>query len=115
MGTLITETSTSHHNIHIPVLPAGDGYIELEIDSLNLIPARYLFSLGLSGGATHQIHDFVENALHLDVEAASISGSSRSFGSHDGIVFFPQRWRFEGMRVEAVLPDDGAARSAVGE
>ena len=41
MGTLITETSTSHHDIHIPCLPAGPGYIELEIESLNLMPARY--------------------------------------------------------------------------
>ena len=27
LGTLITETSTWHHGIEIPVLPAGDGYV----------------------------------------------------------------------------------------
>ena len=104
MGTLITETSTSHHDIHIPYLPAGAGYIELEIESLNLMPARYFLSLGLSGGPTNHLYDFVDNAIHLDVETASIYGSSRAWDSRAGIVFFPQRWRFEGMGIETLLP-----------
>jgi len=97
MGTLITETSTSHHELYVPELPAGDGYVELEIESLNLIPGRYLLSLGLSGGASNHLYDLVDNAVHLDVEAASIYGSSRSFDSRVGIVFFPQRWRLDGV------------------
>lgn len=113
MGTLITETSTSHHDIFIPMLPAGDGYVDLEIESLNLLPARYFFSLGLSGGPTHHLYDFIENAVHLDVETASIYGSSRSWDSRAGIVFFPQRWRFDGIGVEAVSTAEGttAARA----
>ena len=107
MGTLITETSTSHHDIHIPYLPAGAGYVELEIESLNLMPARYFFSLGLSGGPTHHLYDFIDNAVHLDVETASIYGSSRSWDSRAGIVFFPQRWHFDGMGAEATLLGEG--------
>ncbi len=103
MGTLVTETSTSHHDISIGQLPAGDGYVALEIDALNLIPARYFLSLGLSGGAHHHLYDFVDNATHLDVEPAPIYGSSRTFDSRVGVVFFPQRWKLEGTRAEAVV------------
>ncbi|MGH8133348.1 MAG: ABC transporter ATP-binding protein, partial [Steroidobacteraceae bacterium] len=104
LGTLITETSTSHHDIYIRELPPGDGYIDLEIEALNLLPARYYLSLGLSGEPQHHLYDLVENAVHLDVEPASIYGSSRVFDSRSGIVFFPQRWHFEGTRAEVTLP-----------
>ena len=104
LGTLITETSTSHHSILIQELPAGDGYIDLEIEALNLLPARYYLSLGLTGGPQHHLHDFVENAVHLDVDATSIYGSNRVWDSRSGIVFFPQRWRFEGTGAEVVQP-----------
>lgn len=104
LGTLITDTSTSHHNIHIHELPPGDGYIDLEIDSLNLLPARYYLSLGLTGGGQHHLYDFLENAVYIDVEATSIYGSNRVFDSRSGIVFFPQKWRLDGMRAEVTLP-----------
>ncbi|MGH8209980.1 MAG: ABC transporter ATP-binding protein, partial [Steroidobacteraceae bacterium] len=104
LGTLVTETSTWHHDIDILLLPAGEGYVDLEIESLNLLPARYYFSLGLSGSVTHHLYDFVENAVHLDVEEAAIYGSSRSFDSRHGLVFFPQRWRFDGIKAAIALP-----------
>ncbi len=41
MGTLITETGHWLHGIHIPKVGPGDGHIDVEIESLNLIPGQY--------------------------------------------------------------------------
>ena len=45
MGVLVTDTSTSHHGIYISSLIPGDGYVDLEIDCLNLLAAKYTLSL----------------------------------------------------------------------
>src|SRR5690242_11797048 len=95
LGTLIMDTSTWHHALDLPDLRSGPGYIELEIDALNLLPGRYTFSLGLTGHGGH-LYDFVDNCARLDVEASNIYGSGRAFDSRQGIVYFPQRWRLNG-------------------
>jgi lipopolysaccharide transport system ATP-binding protein len=97
LGALLTETGTWHHGIDLPSLPAGEGYLELEIDALNLIPGRYYVSLLVDQWSTHRLYDSVENAVHLDVEEAPIYGSGRRLDSRYGLVFFPQRWRINGI------------------
>lgn len=103
-GALVTETSTSHHGITIPKLPVGEGYVDLEIKFLNILPARYYFSLGLSGGLHNHIYDWVENAVHIDIEPSNVYNSSMLIDSRCGLVFFPQKWNLEGMRAEYILP-----------
>lgn len=91
-GTLVTDTSTWHHAIDIPVVPPGDGYIDLHIDFLNLLPARYFFSLWITGSAS-PVHDNIEHCAQLEVELANVYSSGRMLDSRSGIVFFPQRWK----------------------
>jgi lipopolysaccharide transport system ATP-binding protein len=98
LGTMVTDTSTWLHGLDIPMLPAGDGYIDLEIDSLNLLPARYYLSLFIGSSVSQHVYEALENAVHLDIEEAAIYGSSRRFSSKFGVVFFPQRWRLDGIR-----------------
>jgi lipopolysaccharide transport system ATP-binding protein len=95
LGTLVTETSTWHHGIEIPHVAAGDGHIDLDIGALNLLPARYFFSLGLTGSGGHA-YDLLDYCARLDIETANIYNSGRSFDSRWGIVFFPQSWRLNG-------------------
>src|SRR6266403_4936432 len=90
-GTLVTDTSTWHHAIDIPLVPPGDGYIDLHIDFLNLLPARYYFSLWITGPAS-PVHDNIEHCAELDVELANVYSSGRMLDSRSGIVFFPQHW-----------------------
>jgi len=90
-GTLITDTSTWHHAIDIPLVPPGDGYVDLHIDFLNLLPARYYFSLWITGPAS-PVHDNIEHCAELDVELANVYSSGRMLDSRSGIVFFPQHW-----------------------
>ena len=98
MGTLVTETSISHHGIHIPELEAGMGYLDLEIGCLNLMPAKYALSLWVTDMTGGLIYDNVEHGVTLEVEAGNIYQSGKELDSRSGIVFFPQKWNLSGIR-----------------
>ena len=98
LGTLITDTSTWHHALDIPLVSPGDGYIDLEIDSLNLLPARYYFSLWLTGAGS-PLYDNVENCALLDLEQSNIYSSGKIIDTRFGIVYFPQKWKLDGLRL----------------
>jgi lipopolysaccharide transport system ATP-binding protein len=99
MGTLITATSTWHHAIDIPSVPAGDGHVDLEIDMLNLMPGRYSMSLWLTG-TDIPVYDNIEHCTQLDIELSNIYSSGKALDNRHGIVYFPQRWHLEGIRSE---------------
>jgi lipopolysaccharide transport system ATP-binding protein len=100
MGTLVTATSTWHHAIDIPSVPAGDGHIDLDIDFLNLLPGRYYMSLWLTGTST-PLYDNIENCAQLEIELSNIYSSGKALDTRYGVVYFPQRWRLEGLRPES--------------
>ncbi len=108
MGTLITETSTWHHAIEIPLLPPGPGVVDLRIESLNLMPARYYLSIWLSG-ESGKIYDGLEHAVALEVESANIYQAGRTWDSRYGIAFFPQRWILNGVPVSGASEYDPSA------
>ena len=95
MGTLITETSSSLHGVTIHALAEGEGYVDLRLDALNLIPSRYMMSLSISGGAEGKVMDGDVHAF-LDVEPSGASGTVRALNSRHGIVYFGQRWDVSG-------------------
>jgi lipopolysaccharide transport system ATP-binding protein len=111
LGTLVTEVGTWYHGLDIALIPPGDGYVELEIDALNLVPGRYYLSLK-TDSATH-LYDSLEHAVYLDVEEAPIYGSSRRIDGRTGVVFFPQRWRLDGIG-RAMAVEQGATDAAGG-
>ena len=76
--------------IHIPKVEPGDGYVELEIDSLNLVPGRYSLSLWIAGEGTVCDGDV---RASLEVEIADVYGSGKMLDSRHGLVYFPQRWK----------------------
>jgi lipopolysaccharide transport system ATP-binding protein len=107
MGTLVTETSTWHHSIAIPLLEPGEGYLDLEIVCLNLMPAKYSLSLWLTDMTGAFVYDNIEHGVTLEVEKANIYQSGRDLDSRCGLVFFPQRWDLSGTRARgAQLPND---------
>jgi lipopolysaccharide transport system ATP-binding protein len=109
LGTLVTDSSTWLHGIDIPVVPAGEGYVELEIDSLNLLPGRYLLTLFVDSVMTKKVFEVLENAIHLDIEEAPVYNSSRRIDNRYGLVYFPQRWNLEGIARPARLAVSPAA------
>ena len=109
LGTVVTHTTTWLHGLDIPLVPTGEGHVDLEIDSLNLLPGRYLVSLLLNSCLSQHTYDLLENPVHLDVEEAPIYGSTRHIDSRYGLVFFPQRWRLEGIGSRTVIDLSSAA------
>jgi lipopolysaccharide transport system ATP-binding protein len=99
LGTLITETSTWHHGIHIPMLETGEGYLDLEIDCLNLMPAKYMISLWATDDSGLVVYDNVEHGITLEVGTANIYKSGKELDNRSGIVFFPQKWHLSGALV----------------
>lgn len=103
LGTSVTITTTWLHGLDIPLVPAGEGYVDLEIGSLNLIPGRYRLSIWVNSCLRTYMYDGLETVAHLDIEEAPIYGSSRAIDSRYGVVFFPQSWRFDGIGSGAAM------------
>lgn len=91
MGTLITDTSPWLHGMHIPEVAPGEGYIDLQIGSLNLVPGLYSFSLWIVAVGGTPVFDGDVRAS-LEVEVADVYGSGRVLDNRYGLVYFPQRW-----------------------
>ena len=104
LGTLITEASTALQNVAIAAIGAGEGFIDLELDRLNLIPARYTLSFKVAGGIEERVWD-EEVRLYLDVEPSADSGTVRPMNSRHGLVYFPQRWIVGGSSEEGIRED----------
>ena len=101
LGTLVTDTSTWHHGIDIPQIVPGDGFIDLEIDFLNLLAGRFFFSLWITG-LSHNVYYGVEHCASIEIELANVYRSGKNIDSRSGIVFFPQRWVLPGAHTEQV-------------
>jgi hypothetical protein len=91
MGTLVTEAGNVIHGVDVPLVEPGEGYIEVEIETLNLLPAQYYLSLWITELGGYPVHDGDARAV-LEVEPANIYASGRVPTSRQGIAFFPQKW-----------------------
>jgi lipopolysaccharide transport system ATP-binding protein len=93
---LITETGTSHHGIYIDALEPGDGYLDLEIGCLNLVPGNYTISLLATDMDGALVYDIVEHATKLKLHAANVYQSGKDIDIRYGVIFFPQKWNLSG-------------------
>jgi hypothetical protein len=104
LGVLITSTSTWSNGIEIPLIGPGDGYVDVDIASLNLVAGRYNLSVWISDGSHgSHVYDSVEGCARLEVEASDASG--RNIDSRYGIVYFPQRWDLRGVSQSERSPE----------
>ena len=95
-GALVTSVDSSFVGNEISMLPEGDGYVEAEINSLYLMPARYYLSLWIdnNGGI---IFDCLEHSIKLDVEVSDFYGSGLGMTKQHGIIFMPYKWNLDGL------------------
>ena len=98
LGTLVTDVSTGCTGTHISDLPPGQGYIDVEIDFLNLRPATYSMSLWLHNDS-NIIYDVLEHSISLDVQVSDFYGSGKGLNSAYGIIFLPFKWHLDGMHI----------------
>ena len=90
-GTLVAASNNWATGDDIPVVEAGDGYADFQIDCLYLLPGRYFLSLWL--GKWSNLHDVLKNCIHFDVEPSDYYGSGRGIDGSFGLMFFPSRWK----------------------
>ncbi len=91
LGTLITDMSTWHSALEIPVVEPGPGYLELDIPSLNLMPGRY--PIGLWASNTRQVDfDLLPHCAFLDVDETDVFETGRGVDHNTGLIYFPARW-----------------------
>jgi lipopolysaccharide transport system ATP-binding protein len=97
-GAMVTSTSTWLHGVEIPLIRPGDGYVDVDVACLNLVPARYNLSLWISdGGLGSYVYDGLDHCVRLDVEASTLHSPGRRIDSGYGIVYFPQTWDLRGI------------------
>jgi lipopolysaccharide transport system ATP-binding protein len=89
-GTMITRFST-YIESDIPYLPAGDAFVDLDIDSLAFQPGRYSVSLCLkTQGPT--FYDVLDHCALFETEVSDFYGTGKGIHPYFGIVFLPGRW-----------------------
>jgi lipopolysaccharide transport system ATP-binding protein len=91
-GTLIADVSTWATGYNISSLPVGDGYVDLLIESLNLMPGRYYVSLWCSNVSKGD-YDFLEFCVALDLQESDLNRSGRGIGRRYGLVYLPCSWQ----------------------
>lgn len=102
LGTLVSILSTWSSGFELPSLAKGDGFIDVEIESLTLMPSRYYVSVSVAG-IWPNYYDKIDRCASFDVEASDYYGSGRGIDSKFGIVVFPCRWTINGW-CEATRP-----------
>jgi homopolymeric O-antigen transport system ATP-binding protein len=97
-GTFLTSINTWSAGIEASLLPPGEGNIELEINSINLMPGRYYLSLWLDGARDH--YDRLDYCATLDVEESDYYGTGKGMKSRlFGIIIVPCKWKLNGLRL----------------
>lgn len=90
-GTLLAANNNWATGDDIPFVEPGEGFADLEIDCLYLLPGRYYLSLWL--GKWNNQNDVLKNCIAFDVEPADYYGSGRGIESGFGLMFLPSRWK----------------------
>lgn len=90
LGTLVSWVSTWLCAVEIPVLQPGDGFIDLSIDSLNLMPGRYFLSVTL-GAMGPVYYDSIDRCSILNVEEADFYQSGRT-SQNESFMLLPCHW-----------------------
>ncbi len=90
LGVLLSNVNTWSTSQGVPLAAQGEDFIDLEIDSLNLMPGSYY--LGLWASSLDEYHDVLDNVAKLDVEPSDYYGTGRGIEARFGLMFFSFRW-----------------------
>ena len=91
----MTTLSTWANRLELINLPPGEGQVDLEIESLNLMPARYYISLWIMAVGNVR-YDILDHCVALDVETSDVYDTGRGLDPRYGVVFVPAQWSYDG-------------------
>lgn len=90
LGTLITSINTWTTGFNVEAIDPGEGFVDVRVDALNLIPDRYYLTLWLASVGPK--YDQLDLCATLDVEAADVHHAGREIDGRFGIMFLPCSW-----------------------
>lgn len=104
LGVRVATFGTSLSGHEIQTLYPGAGHIEVDIDSLNIMPDRYYLNLWINSTnviitETDTTHDGLERCTALDVEGSDYYRSGKGIDKWWGVMFIPCKWNLEGMNI----------------
>lgn len=82
---------TSDLEYHIPEI-TSDGFIDLEINSPNLLAGVYTLHFGIADEITGQWYDLVTENAEIEIEAADVYGSGRQRAASFSVLFYDCKW-----------------------
>jgi lipopolysaccharide transport system ATP-binding protein len=91
LGMKLVGTNNWATGFYVQSVEPGEGYMDFEIDFLNIMPGRYYLSLYL--GPHGHLQDVLQNAVIMDVEPADYYGTGRGIESRFGMIFLASRWK----------------------
>jgi lipopolysaccharide transport system ATP-binding protein len=102
-GEKIATFGTSLSGHKIPELLPGSGYVDVDIDSINIMPDRYYLTLWINNSSVivnnePLIYDDIDRCAPLDIKYIDYYRSGRGIEKNWGVTFMPCRWNFEGMQ-----------------
>ena len=95
-GARIATFGSSISGHYINKLLPGNGYVDIKIDSLNLMPDRHYFSFWIVGDSERKYFEHIPWCARLDVEFSNYFNSGKGIDKELGYVFFPCKWSFSG-------------------
>jgi lipopolysaccharide transport system ATP-binding protein len=101
MGSQLTTLCTNLSGYETPILNPGDGYVDVDIEFLNVMPDRYFITLSTFNEnevSTNKApgYDKLERCAVLDVEGSNYYHTGKGVDKWWGVMFFPYKWNFEG-------------------
>ncbi|MBE0568174.1 MAG: ABC transporter ATP-binding protein [Deltaproteobacteria bacterium] len=76
---------------YINKLIPGRGYVDIDIDSLNVMPDRYFFNMWISGDRKSQIFDRMWWCARMDVEYSNYYNTGKGIDKELGYMFMPYK------------------------
>ena len=104
LGTLVATINTWSCGYEIPCLEPGDGYVDLSIAAMNLVPSQYYLSFWLESVGP-KLYDRLDYCMTLDVEPSDFFRSGRGMDRRFGLVLFPCRWELVRCSLPGTAPE----------
>ncbi len=86
LGIMAAHVHTYNSGFDIPLLPGGPGYIDVQVDDINLLPGRYTLSL-YAANLGYQFHDVLPQCAALDVQSSNRYGLMRGLVKNPLVIF----------------------------
>lgn len=103
VGSRVTAFGTSLSGHVIQTLYPGKGYIDVDVDTLNILPDNYYMNMWINTNKKYITdndinHDGIEHAAVIDIEVPDSHKYDPLYDKWWGVMFTKCKWNFDGMK-----------------